>query len=99
MACGCGTEGFNPVDRSGIQLLDRAPVSEQVDELFAANHARLSRHAATAQAPFVEALSDLGRLPSYVSTVAPLVFVELSKREILEVAARTDVDRIYPPYL
>ncbi len=92
------TADFTPVDLREIRPLSQDQGTENVEEFSAANQLRLERHAAAAQAPLVAALADLGRQPRYVSTIAPLVFVELRKSEILELAERADIDRIYPPY-
>lgn len=74
-------------------------VAEQNKKNRAANRRALQNHVAALQAPLLETLAQSGHTPTYVSTMAPLVYVELSKGEILELADRIDIDRIYPSYL
>jgi len=44
---------------------------------------------------FIAFLASEGYQPSYVSIVAPVMWVELPKSLILEIAIRPDVDRVY----
>ena len=65
----------------------------------ALNRIELEQRIAELQAPLLEQLALNGHEPVYVSPHAPLVYVRLTKAQILDLAERTDIDRIYPPYI
>ncbi|MCA8960997.1 MAG: S8 family serine peptidase, partial [Planctomycetes bacterium] len=83
---------------------DAAPLSEaRVAELEAARELKRAASALLEQqmipvhTPFLSALASLGFEPTYVSPVAPLIYVTLPKWAIVELSGRDDVDAVYGP--
>ena len=62
-----------------------------------ANEAHLARQVAALQAQLLADFAAQGFEPTYVSPLAPLIYVELPKSAVLALSQRSDVDTIYGP--
>ena len=79
-------------------------VDSRLAEWQAANEQRraaavgqLASQVSAVQESLLQALAARGITPTYVSPIAPLVYAELLKSEVQELASRPDVDAIYGP--
>ncbi|MFN0060257.1 MAG: dockerin type I domain-containing protein [Planctomycetota bacterium] len=88
--------GEQPAAERAIDAVADALRREQKDLRRAAS-ASLRAQMPEQQAGVLAALALLNREPTYVSQFAPLVYVVLSKRDVVAIAERSDVDAIYGP--
>jgi hypothetical protein len=86
-----------PAVARGFEAGDQELENGSYDDLHAEAKAMLKSQMQSVQSPILDAISNLGRTPLYVSPVAPLVYVELTSADIYDMAARDDVSMIYGP--
>ncbi|MEM7261821.1 MAG: S8/S53 family peptidase, partial [Planctomycetota bacterium] len=73
------------------------PTENPQDALRRESSTMLEAQMIPVQAPLLAALEEYDLTPSYVSPIAPLIYVSAPKWVILELAERGDVDTIYGP--
>ncbi|MGE3163900.1 MAG: S8 family serine peptidase [Planctomycetota bacterium] len=80
------------------EFMDKeSPTREQVRAFRRACLERVAPQLAELGAPLLARLAAIGEEPTYVSSVAPLVYVTVAKSTVLELARRLDIDTIYGP--
>lgn len=63
---------------------------QQAGEMLAAQMRTLQR-------PVLDQLAEMGLVPTTVSRIAPLIYVQATKAQILQLAQLRQIDTIYPP--
>ena len=76
---------------------DRAEEAAAIEAAEAENAQWLAERVSAVQEPLLDELAERGYEATTASDTAPLVYVELPRAEILEMAERADVDTIYAP--
>ncbi len=76
---------------------DQADQRAALDAFDDANMDHLADQISTLQAPLLKELRAQGHEPIYISPIAPLIYVELTKSSILSLANGEDIDTIYGP--
>lgn len=69
----------------------------ELEAMQQANRAYVAEQVAVVQGPLLTDLETQGFEPTYVSPYAPLVYVEMPRPAIVELAQRDDVDTVYGP--
>lgn len=80
--------GFGNIDRQ---------MSKDTNALRTEKIHDIQTKVADIQHPILGALSEKGKLPIYISPIAPLIYVEMTAPEIRTIAKRSDVDMVYGP--
>jgi hypothetical protein len=96
-----------PEEMAAQEAEQEAALAQQTEVQMAARAAQdavdqqaigaLAQQVAAVESPLVAWLSAQGYEPVYVSTTAPIIYVELPKDAILDLNQREDVDTVYGP--
>jgi hypothetical protein len=96
-------ESLHEQEKEPIEETPTVSVDEQAQErdqnaaLRGEAYSLLASQMQEIQGPILAELAELGISPSYVSPIAPLIYVNVSKSAALLLAERSDIDMMYEP--